>query len=433
MYYYLRLSSTFLCLAIIFMNGAVYAAGSVPVTPEDNLGLGGNERNTCDPEFWDVMKDRAWMEAQREITQNANLIARPDSVLSLSCFDSLMNHISKYSDDNFPGDPQYAEGDLLDGLATELLVVDVEKLLTDADPYAIYLRDEGGVLLNIALEMLVLDQLMDDVTALGKVADGVDLWYCGAHKEYYIDDNFPNILIGDRAKNEPPPLFPAWSELSGNLNNSVSRNSNFNGCAKMNQVWQRSKCYDFATESQIDVTPPATDPLPPSTAITNHDGFYSLKTYRDQAAMGRDYRTLAGSCGPPRTDITPPGINFDLATFTSLACDIGAHDLSFSSVSPSLIATIAAGALIGYNDNPTWNTAYTGSFPNPGTAGALDAYMHLLGLRDTSTCAPPIKTGYVVVRKVGGTVREYVDSVCPTPGCWFNPPSSLTGTGTCSN
>jgi hypothetical protein len=43
--------------------------------------------SACDPEYMDALEARAWMEAQREISQNQNLIAKPDSVLEYTCFD----------------------------------------------------------------------------------------------------------------------------------------------------------------------------------------------------------------------------------------------------------------------------------------------------------------------------------------------------------
>lgn len=40
----------------------------------------------CDPAFMDAMKQKAWMEAQREIMIAQTTIAKPDSVFSLGCF-----------------------------------------------------------------------------------------------------------------------------------------------------------------------------------------------------------------------------------------------------------------------------------------------------------------------------------------------------------
>jgi hypothetical protein len=65
-----------LCLSVF--SSAVYAQNQV-----------------CDPEYMDTLKQRAWMQAQREIELNANLITKPDSVLNLTCFDQFLNHAAQ--------------------------------------------------------------------------------------------------------------------------------------------------------------------------------------------------------------------------------------------------------------------------------------------------------------------------------------------------
>ena len=55
----------------------------------------------CDPVYFDSLKSRAWMEAQREITQNQNIIAKPDSVLELTCFDQFNNVLAKEAQNLF--------------------------------------------------------------------------------------------------------------------------------------------------------------------------------------------------------------------------------------------------------------------------------------------------------------------------------------------
>lgn len=44
----------------------------------------------CDTQFWRQMHAKAWMEAEREIMQNKNLIFKPDSVLEYTCFDQFV-------------------------------------------------------------------------------------------------------------------------------------------------------------------------------------------------------------------------------------------------------------------------------------------------------------------------------------------------------
>ena len=45
----------------------------------------------CDPQFYKQMTSRAWLESEREIMQNQNLIFKADSVLEYTCFDRFAN------------------------------------------------------------------------------------------------------------------------------------------------------------------------------------------------------------------------------------------------------------------------------------------------------------------------------------------------------
>jgi hypothetical protein len=47
----------------------------------------------CDPNFMTTLKERAWMEAQREMVMNETFIWKPDSVLALSCFSGTLSTI----------------------------------------------------------------------------------------------------------------------------------------------------------------------------------------------------------------------------------------------------------------------------------------------------------------------------------------------------
>lgn len=57
--------------------------------------------SACDPDYYQSLESRAWLEAQREITQNQNLITKPDSVLAYSCFDLLTAQLAKYAREMF--------------------------------------------------------------------------------------------------------------------------------------------------------------------------------------------------------------------------------------------------------------------------------------------------------------------------------------------
>ena len=413
--YNLSLLIRIFCFTAFLMLSTVHdgRAADVPVTFEDALGIplppGARERNTCDPEFWDVLTNRAWEEGQREISQNQNLIARPDSVLSMTCFDSSLNHLAWYADNNFPGDPDESRGDFLGGTLTNLI-----RILPDQAAYGVSVSGTQGYLMYATLELLVLDQLTNNVTdAITQAADLATILPCTG-KEYYIHDNFPELMIGDRAVADAP-----WAAIPSQMQSNVSRTV-YNGCQRMNDVWQRSKCYDFATESRLDITPPPADLW--------HDGFYTLgpldlvtpppwDSYKDKAEADEDYRMKEMECKPPDDDGSP-----DFPSATDLACDVRVHGIP-ATITPTYLINLLLG-----NTVPTWDTAHANANPDPGTPGAMDQYDHFLGLRDTAACAPPIKIGYIVTRDGS----QYIDAVCPAPGCFFNPPSTLSGNGTCN-
>lgn len=51
----------------------------------------------CDDLYYETLSSRAWLEAQREITQNQNLILKPDSVFEYTCFDLLLNELADHA------------------------------------------------------------------------------------------------------------------------------------------------------------------------------------------------------------------------------------------------------------------------------------------------------------------------------------------------
>lgn len=418
-----RLVRSFLLLAVAFSFGATsgsYAA-SVPVTSEPGLATlipGVTQRNTCSPDFMEVLKNRAWEGAQRDITQNANIIPRPDSVLSLTCFDSWLDHLATYAANNFPGDPDESDGQLFNGLFTDWFIVFPDDLLSGIDP-----NFTEGFVLYALLEILVLDQLenVDSVTdSLGNafsLALCVPLW--GAEpKRRYLEDNFPGLMIGNRAKTQP--ATPAYSQISSRLDDNVSDGSNFNGCALMNQVWQRTKCYDFTTESAVYKAAYAGAP-------NDHDGFYTFEDYEFNSSIsGDDYRTEANQCDAPSNDI------IDFPSSTELLCQGQANGIpSLPALGGTATVTLLPPSVTVAGGGPTWTQAYNAANPAPGGVGAMDVYNNYLSTISGTTCAPPIKVGYIVNDQNNVTIN-YVDAVCPTPGCFFNPPTSIAGTGSCT-
>ncbi|QQG35140.1 MAG: hypothetical protein HYS17_06075 [Micavibrio aeruginosavorus] len=52
-------------------------------------------QTSCDPQYMDALESRAYLEAQREVAMNQNLILKPDSVLEYSCFDEIMGTLAR--------------------------------------------------------------------------------------------------------------------------------------------------------------------------------------------------------------------------------------------------------------------------------------------------------------------------------------------------
>ena len=61
----------------------------------------------CDPNYMNALEARAYLEAQREVAQNENLIVKPDSVLDYSCFAEFLgvlgNSSGQFSNQSAPG------------------------------------------------------------------------------------------------------------------------------------------------------------------------------------------------------------------------------------------------------------------------------------------------------------------------------------------
>ncbi len=58
----------------------VFGAGAIAAPPEANVP------RTCDPEFYEVLRAQAWLQASRDNETAEVLIRKPDSVLQYSCF-----------------------------------------------------------------------------------------------------------------------------------------------------------------------------------------------------------------------------------------------------------------------------------------------------------------------------------------------------------
>jgi hypothetical protein len=145
---------------------------------------------SCDPRYWDSMKAKAWLEAQREIAQNQNLIYKPDSVLEYTCFDEFLNHLSQ--------------------------VVHVQHRLFSQ---TIEWGTITGPNMQAALSDLVGNALVPYITA-----------------------NFGHNYLGGRGN---------AAAGNGAIGPVASRNY---ACVEMDAVWQQAKCLNFIQQAPVNRT-----------------------------------------------------------------------------------------------------------------------------------------------------------------------------------
>ena len=151
--------------------------------------------DACDPDYYESLKSRAWLEAQREITQNQNLIFKADSVLEYTCFDQYLGELAAEETNLFSGNPAYGTppGDMTASL-----------------------------------------------TAL-----------VGAAMDGYDTSNFNHNLLGGRLTAWPSGAPSAFGGATNpNLPASVTAGSY--ACDLMEAVWMVAKCMDFNIDPATD-------------------------------------------------------------------------------------------------------------------------------------------------------------------------------------
>lgn len=317
---------------------------------------------TCDPDFWDVLKARAWEGGEREMTQNRNIIAKSDSTLSF-CFDDYMDHLAWYADRAFPNHPNESGGPAINAY------VAIQRALGSADPAL-----TQGLDMNSVLEILILDTMVSGVSRIPLNADDGAALACP--RAYYLEEGFGNRFLGDRSTTSALPA----SSVSDTLFN----------CQEINTIWREAKCYTFAKESERGGGSP------------HHDDFRLFTDYVDAESGGNDYRIhIDNHHCLQSSDYIP-----------SIVCHYYFHG------SPS-------GALAFWPWTGTttllyhWTSSHPDANPTPGSAGAMDAVNPYAYLTEARTCTsvPAVPTG-ITVRKFDGTT--YPDAVCASPGCWYN-------------
>lgn len=152
----------------------------------------------CDTQYWRQMSARAWMEAEREIMMNQNLIFKPDSVLEYTCFDRMARLTAHKGGDIFTHTTYFGQ------------------------PIIPKTAEQG------------LPKSMNNVVY--------------AVLEPYIQGNFSHDFLGGRAQklesdNKDSQIEPPLNPLQGNY-----------VCNSMANVWKAAKCANFVDNAAFEQT-----------------------------------------------------------------------------------------------------------------------------------------------------------------------------------
>lgn len=153
----------------------------------------------CDPNYYSSLKARAWLEAQREVTQNQNLIYKPDSVLEYTCFDKYLN----------------------------VLAGNAQNLFSESGRWGSIMPADS---MDKALQSVVGAAIQQYITANFESAGSSSYDLLGGRLS----------ILGGTYKNTDHP--PAAINITGGPY----------GCNIMNQVWMAAKCMDFIPNETAD-------------------------------------------------------------------------------------------------------------------------------------------------------------------------------------
>lgn len=180
---YLRVSGLF-CIGLFLLTSALLilpaqdACAQIAPTP-------------CDPDYYRSLEQRAWLEAQREITQNQNLITKPDSVLAYTCFEGHLWELADHADEMFSETTRWGNA---------------------------ILGADQDMSMNNALEDLVFEALIS-----------------------YLDANF--LAPGDLRMMGGRSTTTRSDVSAADMDNSQSYS-----CDLMQRIWMEAKCYNFQEE-----------------------------------------------------------------------------------------------------------------------------------------------------------------------------------------
>lgn len=186
----------------------------------------------CDSEYWKQLTAKAWLEAEREIMQNQNLIFKPDSVFQYTCFDRFLNinaweggdifvHTAYFGDPIIPRATQYA----------------MEQALS-----------------NVVYQSLVT----------------------------YLSGNYEHTFLGGRTG----PNMLGSESIEHTPQSPTGKISGGYVCQHMSKVWKASKCANFIDNEAFEKT----DGFYPFTSIAGHGGGSNVAGYADGAITNGEAR-----------------------------------------------------------------------------------------------------------------------------------------------
>jgi len=180
----------------------------------------GIAKQTCDTQVWKTMENRAHLEAEREIMMNQNLIFKPDSILTYTCFDKMTSHASIYVGQLFTH-TTYWNGKLI-------------------IPWG---KDFG---MNYALQNVVINSMKP-----------------------YIQGSFAYPMLGGRGKEM------GGAALDAKAPEDINGNGETYACDQMSKVWKAAKCANFIHNSKFSET----DGFYPFLGLEPHNGGQKIKGY----------------------------------------------------------------------------------------------------------------------------------------------------------
>jgi hypothetical protein len=309
----------------------------------------------CDPEYMDALESRAWLEAQREITQNQNLISKPDSVLEYTCFNRFLNTMSK----NW-GDRMFSETNHWGA------VIGVDKTSTDST-------------LDNVVRTTMLAYLTKNFqhNFLGGRLPGID---------YHLDDTQGSNPQGTNPTGTPnfstTESSPRGAEQivnGGSTPGSLPEDQQKYDCDRMAKVWELARCLNFMQRP-------------------DKESFFDFPWYKDHDP--RDLPPGFAACQAPTLAATGGGQQNGQGT--------DAYSQAMRSAFNGDDNDVKLYTLQPDNDPFADDTRYK---KDP-VVSHLDL-ISPIGSNNVNQCSGSIKTGITVIRNNA----QYDEIICTNPGC----------------